>query len=105
MKKVVSRKLADSHAEIVRRSTTDAIEEIQLLPILGARVIADVELADNVPKVLAHRLGRTPQSAWPSAVRNEIAAGVIRLDAKDDKTITVTAGGYGATITVDFLVF
>ncbi len=108
MKSPDSPRLDDDKAEESRRRLVDCVLELQSVPIIGARVVANVSLIDTVATTIAHKLGRAPIFVSPSSPRGAVTAG--RIDevrnASNDrtKTIILTATGYGATIAVDVLV-
>lgn len=101
--------LDDEKAERVNRSHRERIDEIQSLPIVGARLVLGVELADGVPTPVPHKLGRRVSMVLPSPVRGAVTPGVIN-EIRDgsnapEKYVTLQADGYGATIRVDLVVF
>lgn len=108
MVKPLPLKLDDEKAERVRRSTHDAITEIQGLPAVSLKVIRGVTLADGVVTQVAHGLGREPLWFSCSPPRNASATGRI-MDYRSgtidrSKFLGIQASGYGATITVDVAV-
>lgn len=95
------------------RTATDtqrAIDELQRAPLAGAIVIRDVSLADATATPVPHGLGREPVFVGISAVRGPSTSGRIEevrstSTVRDRKKyVTLTANGYGATVTVDLLV-
>jgi hypothetical protein len=101
--------LEDQDAELVRSEHERKIVELQRLPAAAMRVVYDVELADGVATPVPHGLGRTYLVAIPSAPRGASTTGrIVELrDGAADRTryVTLTATGWGATITVDVAVF
>jgi hypothetical protein len=97
--------LEDERSERVRRSHAAAIVELQGLPCATQRVVSNVQLANNVPKVVNHKLGRSPSFVSTSVPRGATSAGFIvevrggNIDPT--KSVVLTASGFGATITVD----
>jgi len=120
---VLDKRLADPDAEQVRRSTAEAIKELQALPASSMRVIEGVTVASNQIITVAHRLGVRPRwvgfSAirWDKASTASLAVGVM-IDYGDvgprsepiDRTQVVMIGALGFTsagpvqITFDLLV-
>jgi hypothetical protein len=101
--------LADQDAERANRNHRERIDELQALPLVGARVVPGVELADGITTQVAHKLGRAPAWIGVSAVRGASTTGRIddtsRTGGNDRaKFAVLTATGWGATITVDLLV-
>ncbi len=98
--------LADTKAEEVRRSHHDAIGELQRAPLAGAKVVSGVRLENGKATTVAHGLGRAPKWVGISALRGAASAGFINETRSGDtsKSVTLTASGYGATITVDVMV-
>ncbi len=94
-----------------RRELTDAVQELQRSPLAGVRVISNVSLADATATPVPHGLGKVPTFVWVSPPRGPSTSGRIEeirstsgtSDRK--KFVTLTANGYGATITVDVAVF
>lgn len=100
--------LEDQDAELVRLEHERKLVELQKLPASSLRVIRSVELADGVPTPIAHGLGRALVWVRESCVRGAVTAGLI-VETRDgthalSKFVTLTATGWGATITVDVLV-
>lgn len=116
MRPVISKKLVDPDAEVVRRSTAEAITELQTLPIAGAIFIPDVVLPDATDVRVSHKLGRAPRFVSESTVREvtAIASAGIIVDLGTEDTagrpinranqIVLRASGYGATIVVNVMV-
>ena len=114
VKQVLDAKLADDNAERVRKSVADAIREIQAVPVLAANVIKDVSLPNGSEVEVAHGLGRRPNFVSLGVVRGAAADGRIGeirgvhsggqpIDAS--KYVCLQAVDYGATITVDVMVW
>lgn len=106
MRQLQDIKLADVDAERVRRDHADAIKEQQALwPV----IVKNVVLVDSVATHVPNPLGRVPRAVTTSIVRGAIAtAGRISetTDGVDrTRTLVITATGWGATITVDLLVW
>lgn len=106
MRQLQDIKLADVDAERVRRDHADAIRELQrALPV----IVKNVVLADSTATHVPNPLGRVPQAVTQSIVRGAIAtAGRISetTDGVDrTRTLVLTATGWGATITIDVLVW
>jgi hypothetical protein len=97
-------RLDDEKAERVRGEHHRKIVEIQGQPFAGAMVVSSVSLANAVVTPVPHRLGRTPDWVGVSVIRGATATGRIVESARDDKFVTLTATGHGATITVDLVV-
>jgi hypothetical protein len=91
--------------EIVRREHEKAIRELQGLPAMQTRIIADVSLADATATPVAHGLGRAPRMLIVSPPRGPSTSGrieEIRSSTYDrTKVIALKATGFGATVTVD----
>lgn len=107
-------KLADAAAERIRQVTDQRIREIQSVPILGGKLIKDVELADDVDVTVAHGLGRTPAYflSPPRVFFGGLTTGRItdrRLALYDvidtRKVLVLRAVGWGGTVVVDIWVF
>lgn len=102
---LISSVLSDDTAERVRRNHAEAIRELQLQPLVGAVVSANVELQDGIETPVAHRLGRIPQWVRESCPRGAATAGYVEVIANNtyDRTkyVVLKATGWGATITVD----
>ena len=100
--------LDDEKAERVRRSHHAALEELQALALVGAVVIPDVVLVNGVATAIAHKRGRAAAFVLASVPRGAVTAGYIvetRPAGTDlSKYLTLTASGYGATVTVDLVV-
>ena len=98
-------RLDDENAERARRRIAEAILELQATPAASERIIADVSLVDTVATPVPHGLGRAPVFVHVSTPRGATSAGridEIRSDSVDrSMVITLTATGWGATITVD----
>jgi len=115
VKSLVATRLIDVEAERVRRSHADAITELQLLAILGSRLIKNIEIADNTDIVVSHGLGRAPEFVWLSPVRQANANGIIRefrvknpftgVPILANKVVCLRADGFGSTIVFDMAVF
>lgn len=99
-------RLADADAERVRRSHEERIRELQALPAAGLVVLQDIELADGVATRIVHKLGKAPRWIGPSVVRGATTTGRI-VESRDSgnrqHAVTLTATGWGATITIDLL--
>lgn len=95
-------------AERVRRSHAEAIVELQRVPLVGAIILASIELEDGAETPIAHRLGRVPRFVTASLVRGAVTTGRIddiRTTSYDrSRFLVLQANGYGATITVDLMV-
>lgn len=107
MKQLPEIGLSDPVLERVRRDHAEAIRELQrFLPI----IVKNVVLEDSTSTHVAHGLGQVPRAITTSVPRGAIAtAGRIgeTTDASLDrsKTVVLTATGWGATITVDVMVW
>ncbi len=97
-------KLADEQTERVRRRHAEQIAELQSLPFAAARKIA-VTLVDGIATAVNHGLGREPKFIVPSVIRGAVSAGYIVETLVGDRAqqVTLTANGYGATITLDLM--
>lgn len=85
----------------VRRSTVELCRD----PFLSGRDI-EVTLVDAVPLKVLHGLGRRLSGYCLSPPRGATATGRIVETARDpDRSITLTATGHGATITVTLRVW
>ena len=93
-------RLDDERAEQVRRSHAAAIKALQ---DATPRVVSGVQLKNGIATTVAHSLGRAPRIVIVGVPRGAVSAGYITDDAKKDRSssVTLTATGYGATITVD----
>lgn len=102
MVKPLPLKLDDEKAERVRRSHEAALLELQARPASGERIVT-VSLADGKATPVAHGLGRAPIMVTPSIVRGAASAGYIveTRDGDRTKAVTLTANGYGATVTLE----
>lgn len=96
-------KLDDEQAEIVRREHERKIVELQAAPAAGMAFVT-VSLADAKATPVAHGLGRRPLFVSQSIVRGATSTGRIVESARDDKYVTLTATGWGATITLELAV-
>jgi hypothetical protein len=99
--------LDDDKADTARREAILAIRELQGLPAAGLVVKQNVTLANGVATPVAHGLGRVPLFVRESCVRGALSAGVV-VETRDgayprDRYVTLTASGYGATVTVDLV--
>jgi len=103
----IAPRLDDRKVDDVTRDHAAKINELAKQPFVGAKVIADVELADGIETTVAHKLGRPPTFVRESCPRGALANG--RIDEVRDpakpvdrtKFLVLKASGYGATITVD----
>jgi hypothetical protein len=102
---LATRRLEDVELEQVRRNHADAIGELQRLAVdTTPQLLTDVELADGVATLIAHRLGHAPRWVRESCPRGAATPGVvteIRDGIDRTKFICVQADGFGATIAVD----
>ena len=108
MIKLLPLRLSDEQLERVRRNHHDAIEELQAGVLASAAIIHDVELADGIATAVPHGRGRAVV-AIVSVPRGAVTSGridEIRDNNAADRTqyVTLTATGWGATITVDLVV-
>lgn len=122
VKRLDPSKLKDPTTDTVVGSIREAVQELQNLPLAGARIIRNVSVVNNNTVIVAHGLGREPQWVGVSAIRWDgsasIDAGTVfdrgRTDAAGnpiDRTTVVhlaadnfsTAGS--VTLTIDLLVF
>lgn len=95
-------------AERVRRSTFEAIGELQGLPAAATQIVNDVQLPDSVVVLVPHKLGRRPGIALVSPPRGAALAGII-VEITDiaagnpdrAKFVAFKASGMGATVVVD----
>lgn len=108
LRRLIAVRLPDPTLERVRQDHATAITEIQSLPLVNARVIAGVTLADGVETPVAHGLGRPAQWVRESCPRGAVSTGrveEIRTGSYDrHKYCVLKATGWGATITADVLV-
>lgn len=95
--------LDDEKTEIVRREHERKIVELQQTPAAGLKFVT-TSLADAVATPVAHGLGRRPIFVGQSIVRGATSTGRIVESARDDKYVTLTATGYGATIALELMV-
>lgn len=100
----IDAKFDDTDQELARRNASDRITELQRVPIIGAVLLKGITLADSIVTQVPHKLGQTPSWVGVSVVRGATTTGQIVQSAITDKAVTLTAAGYGATITVDLLV-
>lgn len=110
MKAGLSITLADEKAERCNRSHRERIDELQSMPLVGARLILGVQLADGVPTPIPHKLGKPATLVLPSPPRGAVTSGRITeirstTGAAPEKYVTLQADGFGATIRVDLVVF
>ena len=114
MRQLPDIQLTDRDSERVRLAQNEAIRELQLFEILGARVIRDVSLANGFEVEVPHGLGRRFSFWTHGPVRGAATTGRIGelrgrhsggapIDAS--KTLCLQAVGYGATVLVDIVVF
>ena len=100
----LTRVLDDKVAESVRRDHAEKITQIQKQPMVSAGVVYGVSLADSVATPVSHKLGRTPTIVIPSVIRGATTAGLLVENSRDANFVTLTASGFGATITLDLVV-
>jgi hypothetical protein len=108
VRQLIGAQLQDPTAERVRQSHAAAIQELQDTPLAGARVLKDRELADGVVTPIAHGLGRAPVFVAVSPARGGATGGSVtelREGTDRSKFVVLEATGWGATVTVDVLVF
>lgn len=68
-------------------------------------VVVSATLANGVTTRVAHKLGRMPKAMpMPSVIAGASSSGRIDFVSMNENEFKVEANGYGATITVDFLV-
>ena len=102
---------ADAVADRARRELTEAVRELQRSPLAAGQVISNVSLADGIATTVPHHLGRLPTFVSCSVPRGPSTSGRIEeirsTSGTNDRTkyVTLTANGYGATVTVDVVVF
>lgn len=105
----IAAKLEDPDAERVRRAHHDAIRELQTAASAIPSTIADVSLVDGIDTPVAHAVGRRPSFVSSSVQRGGTSTGRItevRSGSYDrSKVVVLRADGWGATITVDVMVF
>ena len=106
MKQLPEITLPDAAAEKVRRDHAEAIRELQrMLPVR----VKNVVLEDSKPTYVPHSLGQVPGTVTISVPRGAIATAGRIGETTDNvdrtKTLVLTATGWGATITVDVLVW
>lgn len=101
----IATRLDDTELERARRNLDDRVTELQGLPFADATIISNISLADAQPTRVPHGLGRVAKWIGPSCVRGATATGRIveTRDGSPDAT-TLTATGWGATITIDLVV-
>jgi len=97
----ITPRLDDADAERVRREHEQKLVEVQSQPFVGASIVSGRQLADGVATPIPHGLGRRPAFVFLSIIRGAASAGFIVESSRDDKYVTLTASGYGATITID----
>ena len=107
MKAPIDIVLDDPQLERLRLDTRDRIRELQALP--RATSIINVSLADATTTPVPHGLGRKPIHVSISPPRGGSTAGWIGevRDGTYDLTkfVVLVANGFGATITVDLMVW
>ena len=102
--------LDDEKAERCNRNHRERIDELQSVPIVGARLVLGIDLADGVATPVPHKLGKLYTVAIPTAPRGAVSTGRITEiratgGAAPEKYVTLQADGYGATIRIDLVVF
>lgn len=103
--------LADVESERVRANHEQRIREITELPLARAKVIPGIVLADSVETPVLHGLGRRPLYVRESCVRGAVSTGRVEEVRSFGSThdpaqrLILKATGWGATVTVDVLVF
>lgn len=100
--------LDDDKAELVRLEHERKILELQGQPLVGARALRDVQLADAVATPVAHGLGReaTVLVSPPRGASSTGRITEVRATGGPDRSkfVVLQANGWGATITVDLVV-
>lgn len=100
--------LPEPTAERVRRAQDARVDELQQLPIVGAKVLEGLVMPDSVLVPVAHKLGKAPRFVRESCVRGASTTGRVEQvtsSKHDPRTyIVLRATGFGATVTVDLLV-
>lgn len=108
-------KLEDKTAERVRHSHDEAIRELQDVPLLGGKLIENVEIPDATSVPVFHGLGRLPRVfVSPPRFKSTPTVGVIRdrsrlttVTPKYDPTqyVVLHGQGFGVSAYVDVWVF
>lgn len=104
----ISARLDDTTAELVRRNHETRLTELQSLPATSMLILSAV-LPDGTDVLVQHGLGRKPLCVLVSPPRDAATPGAITetrsANYQRDKVVVLQANGFGATITVDLVVF
>lgn len=109
---LIAARLKDETAEQVRRSHAEAISELQRA--IQPKIFRNVVLEPLVETPIQHGLGRAPQMIVTSPPRGAGTTGMIvefdstfssGIGIDRTKIIVLRAQDFGATITVDVMVF
>jgi hypothetical protein len=101
LRQLSGKRLADPELEQSRRETHEAIIELQGVAAHVGVVLPNVLLEDGVSTPVAHGLARVPVIIKQGIVRGAATAGVITELARDARTVTLQADGFGADIRVE----
>lgn len=103
LKPILPIKLDDTNAERVRVQHEQAITDLQKAPASSLKTVAGVSLANGAATPVPHTLGHAPSWVGISVPRGATSAGYIveTITSARASVLTLTANGYGATITVD----
>jgi hypothetical protein len=85
----------DRALDEVRRS----LQSVARDPYINGRDVA-VTLPDATAVVVQHGLGRTMVGYSQSPVKGAVTVGMVQETARDARSVTLTATGYGATVTL-----
>lgn len=103
---VIDERTTPDELERIRRNMSDAIRELQL-GVLPRAIIKGIELPNGAPITITHKLGRSP-IVFVSPPRNAVTTGgsIIEVGGQPrEQFVVLQADGWGATITVDLVVF
>lgn len=105
LKPIIPIKLDDVNAERVRVKHETAIAELQQSKASGLKTIANISLANGAATPVPHTLGHAPSWVGISVPRGATSAGYVveTITKARAAVLTLTANGYGATITVDLV--
>lgn len=90
--------------ERIRRNIFEAIRELQLSPLAGAKKILNVALVDGVETPIPHGLGRRAVVLW-SPPQSAASVQEVRGSSAHDPTQYVVLMAVGADTVIDLVVF
>jgi hypothetical protein len=99
----VTLKLDDDKAERARQNHDARIGELQKSPLAGP-VVVSVTIGNGATVTVPHRLQRRPVVVIQSIIRGGSTPGLVREISRDDKFVTLSASGFGASISLDLVV-